>query len=150
MIKALKIGNLIREDIKAKIVSEDGTVEWNVPQDLDKFKALALDTFSYQAGQSVLSVLGTHVGLSTMVTKYLAVLTKLQTPTKGKLDSLTDNEKAAFDSMSGLAEGGYGDSEKLVSGLHAVTGAISKATGKSMRVMQATTHEAVIAVLNEE
>ena len=149
MIREIKIGDSVYSGIEEKTV-EDGVVTWNVPEDLGEFKAVALDTVNYQAGQSVLSIAGNNAGLSTMNAKSQAVICKLLTPTEAKLDSLTDNEKAAWGIMSGLAEGGYGDSERLVGGLQAVTTAIAKATDKSMRVMQAKTHEEVIAVLNEE
>lgn len=149
MIKQLKIGNMVHDSIEEKTISEDGTEAWNIPRDLNEFKTMALDTFNYQAGRSVLLVSGSHAGLSTMNAKSIAVICKLLTPAKAKIDALTDNEKAAWNIMSGLAEGGYGDSEKLIGGLQAVAEAIAKATDKSIRVMQAATHEEVIAVLNE-
>jgi hypothetical protein len=85
-----------------------------------------------------------------MNAKSMAVMCKLLAPTKTKLDSLTQDEKEAWNIMETLASNGYGDSKKLVDGLNAVMTAVAKATDKSVRVMQATTHEEVIEILNED
>jgi len=150
MIKALKIGNSVISNFREKTTDEDGKAVWNIPISLDDFKSMALDTINWQAGRSVLIIADTKVGLSTMNAKSMAVMCKLMAPTKAKLDTLTENERKAWGIIEALATNGYGDSEKLVSGLKAVMEAVAKATDKSMRVMQATTHETVIEILNED
>ncbi len=147
-IKQLKQGNQVRNNFEHKIEDAGATV-WNVPKDLTDFKAIALDTINWQAGRNVLKVADTTVGLSTMNAKSQAVIVKLMSPTKAKLDSLTPDEKEAWRTMETLADNGYGNSKKLVDGLQAVIWAVAKATDKSMRVMQSNTHEAVISILNE-
>ena len=150
MIKEIKIGDSVYSGIDAKTTDEKGNVTWNVPEELEKFKEAALDTINYQAGASVMEMAGGNSGLSAMNAKTQAIIVKLLSPSKTKLDTLTKNEKETWGVMAALSQAGYGDSERLVAGVQSVAAAVKSATEKSVRIMQATTHDEVIVVLNEE
>lgn len=49
MIKILKLGNAIYENIEPKTIDENGNEIWNVPNDFQKLKQAFVDTIKWQA-----------------------------------------------------------------------------------------------------
>ena len=149
MIMQLKIDNRIFENIELKTIDEDGNETWNVTQNLDEFKKVALDTINWQIGQSVQKALGdTQINLSASNAKAVALLAKLISPSSAKLSKLSTKEKAAWDKLNLLANNGYADSDMLIVSLDAVLSYIQKGTEKATRIAQAKTHEEIEAILN--
>jgi len=150
MIKQLKKYKQILQNFEEKTVAEDGTVEWNIPQDLEEFKVLAVDTVNWQIGEKVKKALGnTQTSLSAVNAKAIALLAKLAKPTQARLDKLTDLEKDSWDKLTTLAENGYADSQLLNTSLTKVSEYIGKGTNKIVRITQADSIDAIIDILNE-
>ncbi len=151
MIKILKNGDEIKTNFSEKEVLEDGTVVWNIPQNLEEFKSMAIDTINWQIGDNVKKSLGnTQTNLSASNAKAIALLAKLIKPTQTQLDSLTDLEKDSWGKLKSLADNGYADSELLNASLSSVSEFIQKGTDKIVRVTQTQNHDEVIAILNED
>lgn len=150
MIKEIKIGEFVYRNI-TKTENEDGKEVWVVPEKLDAFKQVAMDTINWQIGQKVKLALGdTQTSLSAANAKAVALLAKFLSPTKAQLATLTKKEKAAWDKLRLLADNGYADSDLLVGSLDAVLAYIQKGTDKAMRIAKAVDHDAVIEILNED
>ena len=150
LIKKLKKDNLIYTNVEDKTV-EDGQEAWNIPQYLEEFKKLAIDTINWQIGDSVKKASGNmQTNLSASNAKAIALLAKLIEPSQEQLDKLTELEKDSWNKLDALAVGGYADSQLLNVSLASVSKFITKGTDKATRVINATTHEEVIAILNED
>jgi len=151
MIKQLKIDDEIYQDFEEKNVDEDSVVIWNIPTNLEEFKAMALDTINWQIGDSVKKSLGnTNVNLSASNAKGIALLSKVVASLNPNLDGLTELEADSYSKMVALAEGGYADSELLNASLSNVSEFITSATDKVARVTQAESIDDVITILNEQ
>ena len=150
MIKILKKQNQIFQNFEEKTVLEDGTVEWNIPQDVDELKAMAIDTINWQIGSSVKKAVGnTNVNLSAANAKGIALLAKVINAQNPDTSTLTELEKDSWNKLVALAENGYADSELLNASLTNVSSSIERGTDKVARIASANTHEEVIAILNE-
>ena len=53
MLKIIKLGNSIYENIEPLTVDENGNEVWNVPNDIDNLKAALIDTVKWQAGHNL-------------------------------------------------------------------------------------------------
>ena len=53
MIRIIKLGNLIYENIEPKTIDENGNEIWNIPNDLDQLKQAYIDTVKWQANQKL-------------------------------------------------------------------------------------------------
>jgi len=150
MIKQLKKGNNIYQNFEEKTVSEDGVETWNIPTDVEEFKALAIDTINWQIGDNVKKALGnTQTNLSASNAKGIALLAKVINAQEHDTSTLTDLELDSYNKMVALAEGGYADSQLLNASLSKVSEFIAVGTDKVSRVTSATTIDAVIDILNE-
>lgn len=149
LIKKLKKDNLIYTNIEDKI-QEDGQEIWNIPQDLEEFKALALDTINWQVGDFVKKALGTQTSLSAANAKGIALLVKVINNLNPDLSNLTELELDSWNKLVLLEENGYADSKLLNNSLSSVMEYIQKGTEKASRVGSAKTHEEVISILNED
>ncbi len=150
LVNRLKIGNEIREQFELKEVSENGTMAYSVPENLDTLKKCAYDTLDWEVGQKVKAVAGQGVQLSTVNSKMIILLAKIVNKSNPKLDSLTDLEKELFNNMLDLANTDYTDSELANNTIKTVKELLSNAMQKATRIAQAKTIEAVIEILNED
>jgi hypothetical protein len=57
MIKIIKLGNLIYENIEAKTIDENGNEVWNVPNDIAQLKNALSDTLAWLEKQRLQEVL---------------------------------------------------------------------------------------------
>jgi len=150
MIKILKKQNQIFTNFEEKEILEDGTVKWNIPQVIDDLKAMAIDTINWQIGDSVKKEVGnTNVNLSASNAKAIALLAKVVNAQSPDVSSLTELEKDSLDKLINLADGGYADSKLLNASLTNVSEFIASGTDKITRITKATTHDEIIAILNE-
>ena len=150
-IRILKIGKEVRRDFSDKAIDKEGNELWNIPQDLEEFRKLAINTINWQIGDSVKKASGnTQTNLSASNAKAIALIAKLIEPSQEQLDSLTELEKDNWSKLDALANNGYADSQLLNVSLSSVSEFIAKGTDKATRVASATTHEEVIAILNED
>ena len=53
MIKIIKLGKAIYENIEPKTIDQDGNEIWNIPNDLKQLKQAFIDTVKWQANQSL-------------------------------------------------------------------------------------------------
>ena len=150
MIKILKIGDTVYQNFKEKSIDENGNEIWNIPKDLEEFKAMAIDTINWQIGDNVKKALGNiQTNLSASNAKAIALLAKLMKPTQTQLDNLTDLEKDSWNKLKSLADNGYADSQLLNNSLATVNIEIQKGSDKIVRVTNANSIEEVVAILNE-
>lgn len=150
MIKVFKKGDQIFHNFEEKEVLEDGTVVWNIPTDLDEFKALAIDTINWQIGDGVKKTVGnTSVNLSAANAKGIVLVAKLLNTLTPSMDGFTEREKESWNKMVTLAESGYSDSELLYNSLAKASEYIAQGTDKITHIAQAKTHDEIIAILNE-
>jgi len=151
MIKILKKENQVFQNFNEKDVLEDGSVVWNIPTDIEEFKALAIDTINWQIGDNVKKALGSiQINLSAANAKGIALLAKVINAQNPDTSSLTSLEADNYNKMVALADGGYADSELLNASLTSVTDEIANGTEKIVRITNATTIEEIIEILNEE
>ena len=144
--------------MRIKILKENGFIRknfeeggWNVPTDLEEFKTLAVDTINWQIGDNIKKTLGnTQTNLSASNAKAIALSVKVISSLNPNLDSLTELEKDSWSKLVLLEQNGYADSQMLNTSISSVSEFIAKGTDKATRVSSATTHEEVIAVLNED
>ena len=152
MIKQIKIGNKIYDDFEVNSFSEDGIETSNIPDDLNKFKQLAVDTINWQIGNNVKKALGnTQVNLSAVNSKAIALVVKILDAMDIDISKiLSEKEQNSFSKLVTLSNSGYSDSDMLNNSLNAVMDGRIKGYGKAERVTKAKTHDEVIAILNEE
>ncbi len=150
MIKVLKKGNLIYQNIDEKIIDENGNEVWNIPTNVDEFKVMAIDTISWKIGDNVKKTLdNTNTKLSAANAKAIALLAKLINTLNPDTSSLTPLELDNYNKLLSLANNGYADSKLLNNSLVAVETEIAKGVDKITRIQNATTLDEIIAILNE-
>ena len=150
MIKMLKKNNQVFQNFEEKEVLEDGTVVWNIPTNVEEFKAMAIDTINWQIGDGVKKAVGnTNVNLSASNAKGIALLAKVVNAQSPDTSSLTELEADSYNKLISLADGGYADSELLNASLTNVSEFIAKGTDKVSSIASATAIDEVIAILNE-
>ncbi len=150
MIKMLKKNNQVFQNFEEKEILEDGTVVWNIPTNVEEFKAMAIDTINWQIGDGVKKAVGnTNVNLSASNAKGIALLAKVVNAQSPDTSSLTELEADSYNKLISLADGGYADSELLNASLTNVSEFIARATDKVARVTQAESIDDVITILNE-
>jgi len=143
-IKEIKIGNLVHSNMP---MVKDG--EWNVPEDLDAFKQVAIDTVNWKIGKNVKKSTGNLTNnMSASNAKAIVLLTKIVNAIGFDDSVLTELEKSAFDKMTTLAENGYADSNMLVASITSVSENIEIGTQKVIDITNAESHEEVVEVLN--
>ncbi len=57
MVKIIKLGNLIYENIEPKIIDENGNENWNIPNDLIQLKTALSDTLTWLEKQRLNQIL---------------------------------------------------------------------------------------------
>ena len=130
MIKVIKIGNFIYENIEPKTlepisIDENGNPtsfqeRWNIPTDPVQLKSCILDTLGWIVSRKIQKILGSIDKKDASTTKAIVLLAKLISTLNPNLDSLTENEKQAYNLMLQLGELGYSDSQLLINALNSV------------------------------
>jgi len=149
MIKQIKIGNLIYENIEPFYVNEKGKRIWNIPDDLEELRKAVIDTINWKVGDEVKKVTGDLAKLSAANSKAIVIVLKLLETLNPDTSKLSDLEKSAYEKMLTLADNGYGDSELLNNSLNAVLNGITKGQTLIAKALKAETTEELLGILNE-
>jgi len=150
MIKVIKLGDLVYQNIEAKTIDEKGNEVWNIPTDLTKLKAIAVDTISWVAGDRIKKAVQNNITLlNASNSKAIVLLGKIINSLNPDLSKLTTNEKDAFDKMITLGDNGYADSKLLNSMMDSVTSNITSLSKKNADVQNANSIDEIIKILNE-
>jgi len=150
MIKVIKLGDSIYSGIEEKSIDEKGNEIWNIPTDLTKLKAIAVDTINWVAGDRVKKAVQNNITLlNASNSKAIVLLGKIINSLNPDLSKLTDNEKNAFDKMVALGNNGYADSKLLNTMMDSVTSNITSLSKKIADVQNANSTDDVIKILNE-
>ena len=153
MIRQLKKDKELYQDLEEKVVNEDGSIIWNIPQDINEFKNLAIDTLMWQVGQLIKKASGGKLlDVITAISKIqVAQMHLLKKVLKNsQLNEEPENIQDTIEQMEELYSKGYSDSEKALNTITSVNIERDKLYSKVQRVTQAQNHDEVIAILNEE
>ena len=145
IIKQLKIEDNVIDGI--------ATTDVDIPKDLDKFKAVAVDTLLWQVSEVVKKASGGKISdLITAISKIqvLQMHLTVKNTTKKQIDELPQTAQDIITKMDVLYNAEYADSEKALSTIAAVWEEREKLYTKIPKVTSATSHEEVIEILNED
>ncbi len=122
MIKVLKVGNYVYQNIDVIVAAEDGSAVRNslIPEDPKKLRACIADTLGWKVGNNILKTIGDANKKDASTTKAIVLLTKLINTLNPDTSKLTENEKSAYEKLLALADAGYSDSTLLNEALAAV------------------------------
>jgi len=149
MIKVVKLGGSIYSGIELKSFDEDGNESWNVPEDLNEFKTVAIDTVNWVVGDKIKKAVENNITLLNAAnSKAIVLLAKVVNTLNPDLSVLTDKEKTAYDVISLLADNGYSNSELLNSSVNTISECVQQAPSLITTINDATSHEEVIKILN--
>jgi len=149
MIKQIKIEELVYDNFEEKYKDEEGNIHWNIPTDLEEFRAIAIDTINWQIGDRVKKITKTNVNLSASNAKAIALIAKILNKENPDLTSgFTELEQDSWNKIVALADNGYADSEMLNLSLTSVIENINIGTTRIVAVTNASSLEEVINILN--
>jgi len=111
MIRIIKLGNLIYENIEPKTIDENGNEIWNIPSDFDTLKSAIEDTLGWLVFNNIQkSISRSPDKLNASNSKAICLLAKVINTLNPDLTQLTEKEQSAFNKMLSLANDGYTDS----------------------------------------
>lgn len=149
MIKIIKLGDLIHQNIEEKIIDKNGNEVWSIPTDLTELKQIAVDTVNWVIGNKVKKAFNNNqTALSSANSKAITLLAKLISTLNPDISTLTELEKLAYDKIVASANSGYADSQLLNSSLDVVAVNLQVGGKAIADIQNATTIDEVIAVLN--
>ena len=150
MIKVIKIGDSIYQNYEEKAINENGQEVWNIPTDLTKLKAIAVDTINWVAGDRVKKAVQNNITLlNASNSKAIVLLGKIINSLNPDTSNLSDNEKNAFNKMVTLGNNGYSDSKLLNDMLDSVINNVTNISQKIADVQNANSIDEIIKILNE-
>jgi len=150
MIKVIKIGDSIYQNYEEKAINENGQASWNIPTDLTKLKAIAVDTINWVAGDRVKKAVQNNITLlNASNSKAIVLLGKIINSLNPDTSNLSDNEKNAFNKMVTLGNNGYSDSKLLNDMLDSVINNVTNISKKIVDVEKAESIDEIIKILNE-
>ncbi len=113
MIRLIKIGNLIYQNIEPKHKDEQGNEIWNIPNNPENLKNCLIDTLGWIVSQNIVKTIGDANKKDASTTKAIVLLAKLVNTLNPDTSKLTENEKNAYEKFLALADAGYSDSTLL-------------------------------------
>jgi hypothetical protein len=152
-IKRLKLNNKIYENLRlfeTDLESYELTRNPLIPENLEEFKKIAVDTIQSSIGLDVKKQAKTQVNLSASNSKFILLLYKVMKLNGLKTDGLSPKEKEALEVADKLVEEGYTESDLMLNTLKKVQSSRLKGGEKVKRVLNAKSIEEVIEVLNEK
>jgi hypothetical protein len=151
MIKWIKIGDLVYQNIEPKTIDEDGNEIWNIPSDLEKLRSCTIDTLNWLIGQSVKTTTGGQdiTKLSAANSKAVVLVTKLIESLNPDTSALTTKEQEIYDKMKLLAQSGYADSDLLLRSLDSVFEAIQQYSALVDEAVKAQSVDELIEILEK-
>lgn len=147
MIKIIKIGDLIYQNIEPYYIDENGNKQWNIPNTTDTLKSAIEDTLTWITSQKIQNTIGGQNKVNTSASKSVVLLAKLVNTIKPDTTKLTDNEKAIYNDMLTLANNGYSDSNLLKQSFDAIKYALTNYTNKLKEIEGLTTIDDMIKFL---
>jgi len=148
-IKQLKIDNVIHTNVYTYDQEEDGTKHFNVPTNIDDFKAIAIDTLNWLIGKNILTVAGGKaIDVGTANSKLGVLLVKGLMQLGLDKNQFTELEQETLTMCETLYDAGYSDSEKLRDTVNSLLPTISSFTEKITKVNESETIEDIIEILN--
>ncbi len=143
-VKIIKIKNEIRERFSLKDTLEDGTIVYNVPENIEELKKCALDTIDWEIEQKLKNKANAVNSKLALFAVQLALLSSPDTT------GLTDTQKQLLANIEQLVGFEYTDSELAENATARTVELLTSATQKAARIGSATTIEEVVEVLNED
>ena len=113
MIKYIKQGNLIYQNIEPFYLDENGNKVWNIPDDPERLKSCLEDTLGWLVAQKITKTLISADKEKAATTKGIVLLAKIISTLNPDTSSLTENERQAYNLLLQLANVGYSDSDLL-------------------------------------
>ncbi len=120
-----------------------------IPEDLEKFKVMAVDTIQSSIGHEVKRQAKTQVKLNASNSKFIFLLYKVMKLNGLKTDGLTSKEKEALKVADKLLEEGYTESDLMLDTLKTIQSSRVKGEERVKRIRNAKSIEEVIDILNE-
>jgi hypothetical protein len=148
MIKVIKIGTLVYQNIEAKTIDENGNEVWNIPNDVESLRKCVIDTINWLIGQEIKNSLGDYTKLSAANSKAITLLVKA-IGNNADTSKFTETEKQIWRIMQKLADAGYSDSELLLKSLTLVSEKITKYSDLINKALNAATVDELIRILEE-
>ena len=116
MIKWIKLGNYIYQNIEPGTIDENGNEVWNIPADPVQLKQCIINTLGWLVARKLRQGVGSDKEKAS-TTKGIVLLAKIVKQivdaTNTQLN-LTENEQNALEKMLQLAEIGYCDGQLLI------------------------------------
>ena len=145
MIKIIKIGNLIYQNIEAKTIDENGNEVWNIPSDPVELKAALADTLGWIVGQNIVKTIGDANKKDTATSKSVVLLAKIIASLNPDTSTLTATEQDIFQKMLDLGSIGYSDSELLNNTIGAIQAELTDYAAKIAELEKLSTLDELIA-----
>ena len=145
-IKNIKVGNLIYSNFWYSAVI-DGEVSYNLTQDVEEFRGIALDTLKWRIGNKIKKEVGSSKDLSVANSKAVVLLAKLLKDSD--TSELTGSEKEVFDGMVSLSDRGYADSELLKKTVETIDVELDNSIEDISSVVSADSIDEMISILNK-
>jgi hypothetical protein len=147
MIKVIKIGDLVYQNIEPFYLNEKGEKVWNIPTGLEELRKCVIDTINWLIGQEIKNINdGDYTKLSAANSKAIALIAKLISD-KVDTSKLTETERKIWNLIVQLANSGYSDSELLLNMLTAVVEKINKYSQYIDQALNAKTVDELIEIL---
>ena len=147
MIKIIKIGDLVYQNIEPYSTDENGNKHWNIPNTPDTLKFAIEDTLAWLTSQKIQNAIGGQNKVNTSASKSVVLLAKLINTLNPDTTKLTDNEKAIYNDMLTLADNGYSDSNLLKQSFDAIKDALINYTNQLKEIEGLTTIDDMIKFL---
>jgi len=147
MVKTLKVGDLVYQNIDVKIVDDEGNIidNPNIPSEPQELKNALADTLSWIVGQSIVKTIGNANKKDTSTTKAVMLLAKVVNSMNPDISNLTTNEQNALQKMVDLADIGYTDSELLNATLDELKTQLEWYTTKTAELEALSTYDELVA-----
>ena len=150
IIKILKIGETIYYGYPTQTEQPDGTIVKNIPDNVDDFKVIVVDTLNWWVGSKIKSQMqNDFTKLSAANSKAIALIFKALKTLNPDTSNFTDTEKSIWNKLDTLTKTDYTDSKLLDNTLTAVTTYIQEGNDLINKALQATTIDELIGILNE-
>ena len=144
MIKYIKQGNLIYQNIEPFYIDENGNKVWNIPNDPAQLKSCLEDTLGWLVLNKINQIIQGADKKDASTSKAICLLAKIINTLNPDLPQLTQKEQDAFNKMLNLADAGYTDSTLLNDMLQSLIDALNWYSTKMHELEGLTTLDELI------
>ncbi len=149
MIKIIKIGDLVYQNIEPYYIDENNQKHWNIPNTPDALKSVIEDTLAWLTSQKIQNAIGGQSKVNTSASKSVVLLAKLINTLNPDTTKLTDNEQAIYQDMLTLADNGYSDSNLLKQSFDNIKTALTNYNNLMNELQSLTTVDDMIKFLED-